>query len=124
VTHRAPLLSHTHFFICVVSLSSIVHLSRWAQWLLGPQDDDDLRQLIRLNIGALDRLGLMWSSAAVAAGQVRGVAQEIYRTKKARQIEPSYWAGLTQGEVVSVITTDETIMNEIGALQDISDPIA
>ncbi|PKS10017.1 hypothetical protein jhhlp_004642 [Lomentospora prolificans] len=123
ITHRAPILSHTHFFICAVSLSSIVHLSRWAQWLHGPQDDDDLRQMIRLNIGALNRLGQVWGAADMAAGQVRGVAQEIYQEKKARQVEPSYWAGLTQGEVVSAMATDETIMSEIDGSQNISGPM-
>lgn len=120
ITHRAPILSHTHFFICVVSVSSIVHLSRWAQWLLGPQDDDDLRQLIRLNIGALDQLGKVWLAASTAASQVRGVAQEIYSVKKARQVEPSFWQGLTQGEVITAMATDETIMSEIESLHGIA----
>ncbi|KAF4828139.1 putative transcriptional regulatory protein STB4 [Colletotrichum tropicale] len=112
ITHRAPLLSHTHFFTCVVTLSSIVHLSKWALFFI-PHDDDELRQQIRLNIGALNKLSAVWKAAGNASGQVKGVAQEIYRTKKASQINPSYWQGFTQEEVMNSIAADETIMHDI-----------
>ncbi|KAL2881091.1 hypothetical protein SGCOL_003381 [Colletotrichum sp. CLE4] len=112
ITHRVPLLSHTHFFTCVVTLSSIVHLSKWALFFI-PHDDDDLRQQIRLNIGALNKLSAVWKAAGNALGQVKGVAQEIYRSKKASQINPTYWQGFTQDEVMNSIAADETIMNDI-----------
>ncbi|KAJ0309161.1 hypothetical protein COL516b_003059 [Colletotrichum fioriniae] len=112
ITHRVPLLSHTHFFTCVVTLSSIVHLSKWALFFI-PHDDDDLRQQIRLNIGALNKLSAVWKAAGNASGQVKGVAQEIYRSKKASQINPTYWQGFTQDEVMNSIAADETIMNDI-----------
>ncbi|KZL68348.1 C6 zinc finger domain-containing protein [Colletotrichum tofieldiae] len=112
ITHRVPLDSHTHFFTCVVTLSSIVHLSKWAL-LFVPHDDDELRQQIRLNIGALNKLSPVWKAAAKASNQVKAVAQEIYRSKKASQINPSYWQGLTQEEVMNSIAADETIMNDI-----------
>ncbi|KAJ0282043.1 hypothetical protein COL940_002737 [Colletotrichum noveboracense] len=112
ITHRVPLLSHTHFFTCVVTLSSIVHLSKWALFFI-PHDDDELRQQIRLNIGALNKLSAVWKAAENASGQVKGVAQEIYRTKKASQINPSYWQGFTQEEVMNSIAADETIMHDI-----------
>ncbi|KAF9875469.1 hypothetical protein CkaCkLH20_06850 [Colletotrichum karsti] len=112
ITHRVPLLSHTHFFTCVVTLSSIVHLSKWALFFI-PHDDDELRQQIRLNIGALNKLSSVWKAAGRASGQVKGVAQEIYRTKKASQINPTYWQGFTQEEVMHSIAADETIMHDI-----------
>ncbi|TEA15437.1 hypothetical protein C8034_v002478 [Colletotrichum sidae] len=112
ITQRAPLLSHTHFFTCVITASSIVHLSKWALFFV-PHDDDELRQQIRLNIGALNKLSGVWKAAATAAGQVKNVAQEIYRTKKASQINPSYWQGFTQEEVMDSIAADETIMQDI-----------
>src|ERR1700733_4082647 len=77
ITHRVPLLSHTHFFTCVITLSSIVHLSKWALFFI-EHDDDDLRQQIRLNIGALTRLSEVWRAACTASGQIRSVAQDIY----------------------------------------------
>jgi hypothetical protein len=118
VTHRVSLLSHSHFFTCVVTLSSIVHLSKWALFFV-PQDDEDLRQQIRLNIGALNKLSEVWKSANTASGQVKGVAQEIYRAKKDQQVNPAYWIGLTQEEVMNSITADESIMTEINALQTV-----
>ncbi|KAI0128674.1 hypothetical protein BJ170DRAFT_340824 [Xylariales sp. AK1849] len=115
VTYPVPIQSHTHFFTCVLTLSSIVHLSKWALWCV--QDDDDLRQQIRLNIGALNKLSAVWSAAANASGQVKGVAQEIYRSKKAaQQNNASFWVGFTQEEIISSIATDESIMSEINTM--------
>ncbi|KAJ4324158.1 hypothetical protein N0V84_003991 [Fusarium piperis] len=112
ITYRVPLLSHTHFFTCVITLSSIVHLSKWALFFV-PHDDDSLRQQIRLNIGALSKISLVWGNADRAGRQVRGVAQEIYRAKKQQQMTPQYWLGLTQEEVLNSIAADDSIINEI-----------
>ncbi|KAI0006899.1 hypothetical protein F4779DRAFT_594561 [Xylariaceae sp. FL0662B] len=114
VTYNAPITSHTHFFTCVLTLSSIVHLSKWALYFI--HDEDDLRQQIRLNIGALNKLSDVWKAAANASGQVKGVAQEIYRAKKAQQSNPSFWVGFTQEEIISSMATDEGIMSEINTM--------
>ncbi|TLD22822.1 hypothetical protein PspLS_07157 [Pyricularia sp. CBS 133598] len=114
VTHAVPLLSHTHFFTCVLTLSSIVHLNKWALYFL--QDEDDLRQQIRLNIGALQRISAVWQNAAKAGGQVRGVAQEIYRAKKAQQISPAFWVAFTQEQMLSSLNADEGIMNDFDSI--------
>lgn len=84
ITYAVPLQHHTHFFTCVITMAAIVHLSKWAQYLI--TDEDDLREQIRLSIGALSKLSTVWRAAARAGGQVRGVAQEIYRAKKAQQV--------------------------------------
>lgn len=114
VTQAVPLLSHTHFFTCVITLSSIVHLSKWALYYI--QDEEDLRQQIRLNIGALNKLSEVWKAANTASGQVKGVAQEIYRAKKAQQINPAFWVGFTQEEMINSLNTDEGIMAEFDTL--------
>ncbi|KAK6208150.1 hypothetical protein LQW54_007058 [Pestalotiopsis sp. IQ-011] len=115
VTYAVPITCHTHFFTCVLTLSSIVHLSKWALWFV--QNDDDLRQQIRLNIGALNKLSSVWSAASRASGQVKGVAQEIYRSKKAaQQNNASFWVGFTQEEIISSMAADETIMGEINTM--------
>lgn len=118
ITHRVPLLTHTHFFTCVVTLSSIVHLSKWALYFI-PHDDDDLRQQIRLNIGALNRLSEVWGAAARARGQVKGVAQEIYQVKKQQQMNPQFWIGYTNEEMIHSIAADDSIINEIESLQPV-----
>ncbi|KAI1373352.1 hypothetical protein F4677DRAFT_220387 [Hypoxylon crocopeplum] len=115
VTYNVPITSHTHFFTCVLTLSSIVHLSKWAlEFFI--HDEDDLRQQIRLNIGALNKLSNVWKAASTASAQVRGVAQEIYRAKKAQQSNPSFWVGFTQEEIISSMAADEGIMSEINTM--------
>ncbi|KAK3375265.1 hypothetical protein B0H63DRAFT_273581 [Podospora didyma] len=111
VTQAVPILKHTHFFTCVVTMSSRVHLSKWALYFV--DDEDDLRQQIRLNIGALDKLSRVWKAANTAWGQVRAVAQDIYREKKASQISPTFWVGFTQEQMIRSINADEGIMSEI-----------
>ncbi|KAM0609336.1 hypothetical protein ACHAP1_002431 [Verticillium nonalfalfae] len=92
--------------------ASMMTHARWALIYI-PHDDDELRQQLRLNIGALSELSGVWRAADTASGQVKGVAQEIYRAKKASQINPGYWTGYSSEEVMTSIATDETIMNEI-----------
>ncbi|XWW93559.1 hypothetical protein V2A60_001493 [Cordyceps javanica] len=112
VTHRVPLLSHSQFFTCVITLSSIVHLSKWAVFFV-PHDDDDLRQQIRLNIGALSHLSTVWTVADRARTQVRAVARDIYQLKRQQQSNPQYWIGYSQQDMLSSIAADENIITEI-----------
>lgn len=114
VTYNVPITCHTHFFTCVLTLSSIVHLSKWALYFL--RDEDDLRQQVRLNIGALGTLSAVWKAAARAGGQVRGVAQEIYRAKKAQQNNPHFWAGFSQEEIMTSMNNDDGIITEINTM--------
>lgn len=106
------MLSHTHFFTCVVTLSSIIHLSKWALHFV-QYDDDDLRQQIRLNIGALNELSNVWGAADTARGQVKGVAREIYQAKKQVQATPQFWLGLTRDQTFSSIAVDDGIIEII-----------
>ncbi|ATY62437.1 C6 transcription factor [Cordyceps militaris] len=112
ITHRVPLLSHTQFFTCVVTLSSIVHLSKWAVFFV-PHDDDDLRQQIRLNIGALNHLSTVWTAANRARNQVRAVARDIYQLKKQQQSNPQYWIGYSQQDMLNSMAADENIITEV-----------
>ncbi|KAM3497932.1 hypothetical protein MY10362_008729 [Beauveria mimosiformis] len=112
ITHRVPLLSHTQFFTCVVTSSSIVHLSKWAVFFV-PHDDDDLRQQIRLNIGALNHLSTVWGAADRARNQVRAVARDIYQLKKQQQSNPQYWIGYSQQDMLNSMAADETIITEV-----------
>ncbi|KAG6025320.1 hypothetical protein E4U41_001537 [Claviceps citrina] len=118
ITHRVPLLSHTHFFTCVITLSSIVHLSRWALFFI-PHDDDDLRQQVRLNIGALNRLAEVWGAADRARGQVKAVAQEIYKVKKQQRSNTQFWLGLSPEVMLNTIATDDSIISEIESFEAI-----
>lgn len=122
VTYNVPITSHTHFFTCVLTLSSIVHLSKWAAvYLL--EDEEDLREQIRLNIGALNKLSSVWRAAAKAGSQVKGVAQEIYRSRKAQEHNPHFWDGYTQEEIMSSMAADDGIMSEISLLPSVPEGV-
>ncbi|KIL85390.1 hypothetical protein FAVG1_11346 [Fusarium avenaceum] len=61
-TFRVPLLSHTHFFAYMLTLSSTIHLSKWSLAFVA-QDDEDLRQNMSQSIGALVKYAEMWPMA-------------------------------------------------------------
>lgn len=86
IARREPLLSHTHFFTCALTLSSIVHLSHWAL-LSSDARDSALRESIRLNLGALKLRASVWPAAAEAQAQVATVAKAIHRIKKTESAE-------------------------------------
>ncbi len=77
--------------------------------------DDDLKQQLRLNTGALKTLWQVWPSAGRAFGQVKGVAQEIYAAKK-QAAEVGFWANLTEDEVARSMIEDQNIMVELELL--------
>jgi hypothetical protein len=77
--------------------------------------DDDLKQQLRLNTGALKTLWQVWPSAGMAFGQVKGVAQEIYAAKK-QAAEVGFWASLTDEEVMRSMIEDRSIMEELQLL--------
>ncbi|GKU08255.1 c6 zinc finger protein [Fusarium langsethiae] len=84
VTHRIPLLSHTHFFAYMVTLSSTIHLSKWSLAFVA-QDDEDLRQNMRQSIGALIKYAEKWPIAQHLGSQVKHIAKEVYMMKKRQQ---------------------------------------
>lgn len=73
--------------------------------------DDDLKQQVRLNTGALKTLFQVWPSAGKAFGQVKGVAQEIYAVKK-QAAEIGYWTNISDDEVMRSMIEDQGIMEE------------
>ena len=82
ITLPCPLLKHTPFFSCAVVLASVVFLSYWS-FILTPDGDKSIKDHIKLNIGVLKRQGEVWPIAHTVLGQVRGVAKEIFQSKKA-----------------------------------------
>ncbi|KAK7424543.1 hypothetical protein QQX98_000508 [Neonectria punicea] len=111
ITHRVPQLSHTHFFSYMVTLASTIHLSVWSLAFV-PHNDDGIRQNIRLNVGALENFSRVWPAAAHLCGQVKGIAQEVYRIKKQQYLPPQFWIGFPEEAMVDV-AVDESIINEM-----------
>lgn len=77
-----PMIKHTPFFSCAVTMSSIVFLSYWS-FIATESSDDFIKDNIRLNIGVLKTLGELWPIANTVLGQVKGVAQELFQSRKA-----------------------------------------
>ncbi|KAH7142671.1 hypothetical protein B0J13DRAFT_445418 [Dactylonectria estremocensis] len=116
ITSPIPLLSHTPFFGCVVSLSSRIHLSKWALYST-PQDEDEMREQIRLSMGALREMAKVWKAAEQSAEQVNRVAQRLYRAKKEQRILSQNFLDVPG----SSIAVDDPILGETEAMDEAQD---
>lgn len=90
----------TPFFSCAIVMASIVHLSYWS-FMVPDGQDDDIKGLIKLDIGALKGLAEIWPIANSCVGQVRGVANELFKSKKALAMHS--WASFTSDEIFAGI---------------------
>lgn len=73
----------------------MVFLSYWS-FILTPDGDTAIKDHIKLNIGVLKRQGEIWPIAQTVLGQVRGVAQEIFQSRKA--LSNMYLPSVTRAE--------------------------
>jgi hypothetical protein len=110
ITLPIPLIKHTHFFTCVITLASIVHLSCWAA-LLPLSQDDNLKQQIKLNTGALKTIAEVWPGASRVGFQVKGVAQEVFASRKAAA-DDGFWNSFTDEEMMRSTIVDKAIIDE------------
>jgi len=106
VTLPVPLIRHTHFFICALTLSSIVHLSLWSGLpVMAP--DQDLREQIRLSAGALKALATVWPSAHMSFEQVTRVLQKIYKNRK-DAVGEVFWRDFIEEDIMTGLIEDAT----------------
>lgn len=99
VTLPGPLVKHTHFFVCSLALSSITHLSLWATLpVMAP--DQDLKQQIRMNAGALKAVASFWPSAGLGLQQMTNVAQKIYANRK-DAVGEEFWRDFIEDDFMS-----------------------
>jgi hypothetical protein len=99
ITLPCSLINHTPFFSCAVTMASIVFLSYWS--FVATEDGDDfIKENIRLNIGVLktltDEAG--WPIARTVLGQVKGVALELFQSRKA--LNSAYSNAVTRQEIL------------------------
>ncbi|KAF2430088.1 hypothetical protein EJ08DRAFT_649886 [Tothia fuscella] len=97
ITLPCPLIKHTPFFTCAVTMASIVFLSYWS-FIATESGDAFIKENIRLNIGVLKTLGEIWPIAGTVLKQVRGVAKELFQSRKA--MNNAYWMNVTREEVL------------------------
>ncbi len=67
-------------------MSSVVHLAYWS-FFVADGEDSLVKEQIRLNIGALKTYADLWPVAKCVLGQVRGVAQEMFASKKMESLQ-------------------------------------
>jgi hypothetical protein len=104
-----PVTKHTHFFACIITLASIVHLSCWA--LQMPMSvDDDIKQSIRLSTGALKAISQVWPNAGCATNQIQIVAKKIFSDRRLAA-EEGFWNAWTEEEVRMTTIEDQDIIN-------------
>lgn len=110
-----PLVKHTHFFTCVITLASIVNLSRWAA-LLPPIQDEALKQQIRLQTGALKSIATVWPSAHKVQLQVKDVAKEVYYSHRLAA-GGGFWNTFTNDEMMMRLVEDENMIEELAVAE-------
>ena len=92
-----PLVKHTPFFTCAVTMAAVVYLSYWS-FIATESGDDVIKEHIRLNIGVLKSLAPVMPIAKTVLGQVKGVAKDLFASRKA--LNNVYWGQVTREEVL------------------------
>jgi len=100
ITLPCPLIKHTPFFTCVITLAAIVHLSA-CSWLLHGDEGFLAKERIRLGVGALKTLEEVWNVAGCVLMQVKGVAREVFSLQ------------VPEGEQLTGIITEEEVYRYI-----------
>ncbi|RPA99568.1 hypothetical protein L873DRAFT_1789511 [Choiromyces venosus 120613-1] len=100
ITLPCPLIKHTPFFTCVITLAAIVHLSA-CSWLLHGDEGFLAKERIRLGVGALKTLEEVWNVAGCVLMQVKGVAREVFSLQ------------MPEGEQLTGVITEEEVCRYI-----------
>lgn len=78
VTLPTPLIKHTPFLTCIITLACCIHLAA-CSWLLSGDEGFLAKERIRLGVGALRSLAGIWGVAGEVLEQVKGIAREVFR---------------------------------------------
>lgn len=98
-----PLVKHTPFFNCAVTMAAVVYLSYWS-FIAIEGRDTVIKEHIRLNIGVLKALSEIYPVASTVMGQCRGVAQELFTGRKA--LNNALWEQVTKEEILVELIED------------------
>jgi hypothetical protein len=100
----SPLVKHTPFFTCAINLAAVVYLSYWSFIATEPADSV-VKEHIKLNIGSLKALSKVMPIAHTVLGQAKGVARELFKSRKALSNE--YYGGNREEVLNSIIELSE-----------------
>ncbi|KAI5800163.1 hypothetical protein DFH27DRAFT_623391 [Peziza echinospora] len=130
VTLPTPLIKHSPFFTCVLTLATIVHLSA-CSWLLAGDEGFLAKERIRLGIGALKTMEVVWGIAGCVLGQVKGAAREVFRFQKLDGGNGGGWGNdglgvptggageMTQEEILRYIEEEGGLGGDVAGLGDV-----
>lgn len=114
ITLPCPLIKHTPFFTCVITLAAIVHLSA-CSWLLHGDEGFLAKERIRLGVGALKTLEEVWNVAGCVLMQVKGVAREVFSLQMP---EGEQFTGIITEEEVRKYIEEERTLEIVGGDAD------
>ncbi|KAF2666834.1 hypothetical protein BT63DRAFT_457791 [Microthyrium microscopicum] len=92
-----PLAKHSPFFTCAITMAAVCYLSYWS-FIATEEGDNLIKEHIRLNIGSLKTLAGVMPIAKTVLGQVKGVAQELFQSRKA--LKNLYFGAVTREEIL------------------------
>lgn len=105
-----PLTNHTHFFVCALASSSIIHLSLWSELPL-ISSEQELKEQIRLNAGALKAISDVWPSARLGYRQVTRAGQMIYASRKDAAGDV-FWRDFMQDDIMAGLLEDDPLSGQ------------
>lgn len=105
-----PLTNHTHFFVCALASSSIIHLSIWSELPL-ISSEQELKEQIRLNAGALKVIADVWPSARLGYHQVTRAGQMIYANRKDAPGDV-FWRDFMQDDMMQGLLEDDPLTGQ------------
>lgn len=101
----SPLIRHTPFFTCAITMSAVIYLSYWS-FIATREADNTIKEHIKLNIGSLKTYASVMPIAKTVLHQVQGVARELFQSRKA--LSNAYWAGMTREETFQSMIEEST----------------
>lgn len=104
----SPLAKRSPFFTCAVVMAAVVHLSYWS-FIVPDGEDGPIKEFIKLDSGALKSLSAVWPISKACLGQVKGVAHEMFTSKKAMSIH--LWSSITGDEMLQHMIEDAVVIN-------------
>jgi hypothetical protein len=98
-----PLVKHSPFFTCAITMAAVVYLAYWS-FIVTEERDKVIKEHIRLNIGSLKSIATVMPIARTVLDQVKGVAQELFTSKRA--IRNSFYSHGTREQILNGMIED------------------
>jgi hypothetical protein len=108
-----PLVKHTPFFTCAITMAAVVYLAYWS-FIVTEDRDKVIKEHIRLNIGSLKNMSGVMPMAQTVLTQVKGVASEIFASKRA--IRNAYYSHVTREQILDGMIEEAPQAGMIGEM--------